>query len=348
MNYFVIDKPIQIINVINIIKTDDLLPNKNKIYIIKNFKNHNLFSDTVQKKNKYFIEKKIVDDFSKIKLDDSKINLFLPRTYSVNKKNKYYLSNNKIENIYLYDEGIGSYQNRIEIQNYIPHKKYKYLKIIVNVLRYFRFIFSLILVRLSLKYFFHFKYFYGLKKYKFNLKKFKGYYLYKPKSFMVKNPKSKFNIFKFKYNFIDILNENLQYFDCFEDENYSYIKTIIKNKILLILPDWYVNEHKVIEIIKRNKSSFDFIFFKPHTNDLLKYSTSYKLNKLISNIINSSLPAEIIINQFLKNNNKVVVYHDNSALYFNYNKRNNLNLKFYNYGYKNYFYNELESLFKIE
>ncbi len=346
MNYFVIDKPIQIINVINIIKTEKFIQNKNKLFIIKNFKNHELFLDSTKNKKKYFIEEKIVDEFSNIKLEDSEINLFIPRTYS--NKNKYYLSNKTIESIFLYDEGIGSYQNRVEVQNYIPHKRFKSFKLLINSFRYFRFIFSIILVRLSLKHLFHFKYFYGLKKYKFDLKKFKGYYLYKPNSFKIKNPKYKFDIFKFKYSFIEILNDNFQYFECFEDEDYLRIKKIVKNKILLILPDWYVNEEKVIEIIQRNKSSFDVIFFKPHTNDLFKQSISNQLKTLISNVINSSLPAEIIINQFIKNNNKVVVYHDNSALYFNYFNNNNLNLNFYNYGYRNYFYNELESLFKKE
>ncbi len=346
INYFFIDKPLHIINVINIIKTKDYKLSSNFLFLINNFKSCDIFFLNLNSNNKYFNKIEIINDFFEINILHDKVNLFLTRIYAPSTKlhfSKLSHIEKKINKIFLYDEGLGSYLNKYEINDYIPHKKFPRIKLIINFIRKLVFYFTFIFYIFGFNKLFHFRYYYNLKFYKFGYKKFYGFFLYKPEIFNFKNPKDFKYSLKFKENFLDIFNKNNYLFRCFEDDSYLSIKKILNKRVIFILPDWYLNLEKIIEIINNNLGKNDFVFFKSHTHNKIESSIPNILNSKIDFLINSSIPAELVIFDLIKNNNFVKVFHDNSAIYFNYSENKIKNLEFINYGYLNSSFEEVKN-----
>jgi len=348
VNFFILDKPIQIINIINIILSENLKKNSNILIVINNFKNSYEFSTDIRKIENYFSDYFLLDEISDIKFIEKKNKIYLPRIYDINLNNNNFYLNKYINDIFLYDEGMGSYLNKFEVKNFIPHKKYKILIPFVNLWRYFIFKFTFLLSLLKIKKYFHFKYFYNLIKFKIDRDKFKGIYLYNRNAFLSKNPKSNFKIFNLKFTFNDLALKYKDFFYCFHDTKFNQLKNIKNKKILIILPDWIINEEKVVKIIENNREKYDYIIFKGHTNNLNENEIPQKILRQIDISLNSGLPAEIIVNFLLNNENNISIYHDNSAIALNYIKIENSNLDFSNYGCFNHSFNELIKLFANE
>lgn len=177
-------------------------------------------------------------------------------------------------NFYLYEEGAGSYRF-LQIQN-----KYKYLA---------RFLGTGGIM--------------GQSKY---LKKI---FVYHPNYYVSQiHPSCPVSTFNISYremikqnssNFINLYN--------FNENEASFLK-ITNSKILLYITDWEY-QTSTIRIMQEQISNYDYLFVKPHPH--IKENILSSIEGI--NIIYTSLVVEVILDVWLKGNNSITVYHQDST-----------------------------------
>lgn len=277
---FICSKPLQYLNLLNVIKTID--NNCRKVLIIIGyFANSEQFYRNVYEKTSdwdkvYYVKNKYIAFLYLFLL--SSINVYVEVDNSAVLGVVRFI---KRFNVFVFEEGIGTYLPHAQRSETLLNSFYKLL---------------------------------GIGETYCTSKYFKGLFLYKPEVYTKIMGKNGVPLIKMKYDFLDLVEERKeQLLAIFEiDIKNDVIWTIKSKRILLYLTEWALDE-TILEQIEDNKDNYDYVFIKPHPHNKV-------VSPLLSgyNVIATPIMAEVLIATILYNENELTVYHQGSTsvIYF--------------------------------
>ena len=140
-----------------------------------------------------------------------------------------------------------------------------------------------------------------------------GAYLYFPQLLQTMRPHNIVPISQIKISFLDVLTLNLPIL-CNLSYLESYRELQVRNKkILLYITEWELDQD-IIQFIDENGPEYDYVYIKPHPH----IRKTINLNKDNVIVLEADVMAEIIINKLLKQGNVLTLVHNcsTSVLYF--------------------------------
>ena len=141
----------------------------------------------------------------------------------------------------------------------------------------------------------------------------KGAYVYYTE-FYKSRKNVKYDVLPFKYGFLEAIESKFDFFlSISQTEDLSFLD-ISDSRILVYVTDWIIND-KIIDLISKDKSLYDKVYIKPHPHILSSQSTF----PCGVDLIQTNLMIEFIFYKWLKNNNKITVYHEGTSAVFYYN-----------------------------
>lgn len=274
INYFIVTKPLQYCNATNVSFS---VTGKKHLLIVDLFYGADIFYQNILKLNYwddiiFLCHSKIAYRYLADKI--SKIdNLFIDSDYGL--KKGLWLSRIKTKNIYVYEEGLGSYRNDL--------RSYK------NGSRIIDFCLRLL----------------GVKEHFGGTKYVRGIYIYDHERFKKTVPNFKNKIYSFPYNFHSNLNVLKEHFHFQIDYINNIISNLPTNKELCIyLTSWNYNKN-IEKFFKEN----EYWIVKPHPH--IKYD-NFDVNKF-NIVVKADIFIELFFNELLDKKITFVVYHENSS-----------------------------------
>jgi hypothetical protein len=274
-NLFICSKPIQLLNVLNIVQNSDIISDSNILFIVRIFDTEKYKVNILKNLKKYFFEIIFIDTYDCIpSVIDFKVNnLFIDSDFGAI---KYLIENISANTNIVYEEGYGTY-------------RHNYIKGIILILKY----------RTK-----------GLATFIGGCDKTNEVFVYSPEMYIRShNIKSKKYISPFQVSFIQNLKNNHKLFKNMFD--YEITISQLSGKVLLIAGTYDFDESN-IDYEKVILSSFDHIFFKPHPTNSEKIR--YNFDKGIPmTVIDSDIPIEFIIYDLNNMGVKITLLHTGSS-----------------------------------
>lgn len=286
-NFFFVTKPLQYINCLNIATVGPRI-----LLLINNFYNAEKFFEKAQKSNLWaktlfftseteaykYIYKNIVKEDS----------LFIDSDYGFRTSLK--LSKVRTKNIFVYEEGIGTYRNDLLSSNDYNFIKRELLRL------------------------------WGVKEYMGGSKFVKGLFVYDHE----RHKKNVLDFSKERLSFrADLLTAILENQIHFIDEGIikHYVKLVKNKEVVLYLTNWKYNE----EIEKFIMNSFEIndntiILIKPHPS----FKDYDKINIQYNEIISAEILAEILFILFYEHSKQFIILHENSSSLQYWSSLNNI------------------------
>lgn len=277
MNYFIVTKPLQYFNCLNI-KTYG----KRVLIFVNSFYNANEFfiktNEAHNWDNSFFFNcensayKFIYKSLNK---DDT---LFIDSDYGITSLLR--LCRVKTKEIYVYEEGVGSYRDDL-----LSRHNYSYVK---------NFLYKL----------------FGVKNHMGGSRFVKGLYIYDVQKHIQMVPRFKNKRLSFEHSFIENLSLNTNFL--LDNDRINFYSEAFKDKdVHLYLTSWQFNE-KIVAIFDKIRdesilSSVAFII-KPHP-----HMKSIDFNYKFCHVIPGDLMIEPLLQILSNKSSKLVVYHENSS-----------------------------------
>jgi hypothetical protein len=276
---FVCSKPLQLLNILNIIQNNNSY--QSKLIIVEKFKTKS-FQEAMEKNlKKFFSEVIFLEEYYNIPLE---INFSVDRLFidSDFGANKYIIEKIKASKNLVYEEGYGIYRH-----NYID---------------------SIILkIKYRLK---------NLSTYIGNCNITDKVIVYRPDVYTLSHKlKSDKKVSSFNISFYENLVFN---FDLFREIfNYTGLVENMKGKILLIAETWGFDEFNIV-FSQKDLNSYDHIFVKSHPNNYENIKYEF-LSSIEHTRIDNPIPIEFIIYELYNMNIETTLIHagSSSILYMN-------------------------------
>ena len=280
VDIYVCSKPLQFVNA-KAIASMQMTSNDKILYIIPSFKDATDFVERVKYNDdtwkEIYVKKSFVVILSSVFLSNVE-NLYVHTDMSINLG---IFSKLKKCNIYVYEEGCGSYTS----QNW--RKK--------------GFVYRV------------FDRFLGVGEQLTSSKFLAGAFLYFPQLLMLMRPQNKVLLNRIQPSFLDGIALNMPILcdiSRFDSEKDLQVRG---KKILLYITEWQM-DRDILKYIEENSSEYDYVYIKPHPH----IRKSISLGKINCKVLEVDVMAEIIINRLLQQGNDLTVIHNcsTSVLYF--------------------------------
>lgn len=286
VNYFIVTTPLQYLNVLNI----ETLGNK-VILVLGGFINSEVFFSNIVN-TKVWDEAHYFENYNDmfkylIEIINRKDKLFIDSDYGLVTNNK--LRKIKTNEIYVYEEGIGSYRSDLVSRERSWLKK--------NVLL-----------------FLGNKEFFGGSKY------VKGIYIYDHERHIKNVPSFNKERLHFKNRFSEQLKSNISNF--ITDNLIEKYKTLVKNKeVVLYITNWNYNKQieKYIENIKKEDNS-KLLILKPHPH----FNDFNQIKIKFDDIVSGDILVEILLTLLKEFSKDFLVLHENTSSLQYYPTINNI------------------------
>lgn len=280
VDIYICSKPLQFV-IVKDVASMQVSNNDRILYIIPSFKDAEDFIKRVKYLDNTWKEVRVRRNFARVLLSMIACNIENIYVYTDMSINLGLFSKLKQCNIFVYEEGCGSYMNQIW------RKKGFFYQLLDKFL--------------------------GVGNQLITSRFLAGAYLYYPQLFQIMRAQNKVPIFQIKSSFLEGINANLPIL-C--DLSYldSYKELQVRNKtILLYITEWELDQ-KIIKYIEESASEYDYVYIKPHPH--IRKKINY--NKVNVIVLEAEVMAEIIINKLLKQGNDLTLIHNcsTSVLYF--------------------------------